>query len=81
MIETDEEIIYHLLFTYGIMVAPFSYFGISNKLGYVRITCSAGNKELHELMDKLEVALKDARKVQREHTSNKEIVAPELLFA
>ncbi|MBP9726071.1 MAG: pyridoxal phosphate-dependent aminotransferase [Gammaproteobacteria bacterium] len=61
LIETDEEIVYHLLFTYGIMAAPFSYFGISNKLGYIRITCSAGNRELHELMDKLEVALKAAR--------------------
>lgn len=61
LIETDEEIVFHLLFTYGIMVAPFSYFGMSNKLGYVRITCSAWGKDLHELMDKLEGALKKAR--------------------
>ena len=81
LIETDEEIIYHLLFTYGIMIAPFSYFGMSNKLGYVRITCSAGNKELHELMDKLEIALTKARKFHDEHISNVEIIAPECLFA
>lgn len=66
LIETDEEIVYHLLFTYGIMVAPFSYFGMSNKLGYIRITCSAGNKELHELMAKLEEALNVARAYKKQ---------------
>ncbi|MES2203871.1 MAG: pyridoxal phosphate-dependent aminotransferase, partial [Pseudomonadota bacterium] len=69
LIETDEEIIYHLLFTYGVMIAPFSYFGMSNKLGYVRITCSAGNKELHELMDKLEIALKMAKTYKNQHAT------------
>lgn len=79
LIETDEEIIYHLLFTYGIMVAPFSYFGMSNQLGYVRITCSAGNKELHELMDKLEVALKKARKFRAECISTAKTIELESL--
>lgn len=69
LIETDEEIIYHLLFTYGIMVTPFSYFGMSNKLGYIRITCSAGNKELHELMDKLESALKIAKTYKSQYVA------------
>lgn len=81
LIETDEEIIYHLLFTYGIMVAPFSYFGMSNKLGYVRITCSAGDRELRELMDKLEVALKKARNFQSERVASKKVSASELLLA
>ena len=66
LIETDEEIVYHLLFTYGVMVAPLSYFGLSNQLGYIRITCSAEKNELEEMMDKIECALNMAKAFKKE---------------
>lgn len=61
-ISTDEELIYSLLFDNGVAVAPLSYFGMSNRDGYVRITCSGGDEELTELMDRLENRLAAARK-------------------
>ncbi len=64
-IATDEELIYSLLFDNGVSIAPFSYFGMSNRLGYVRITCSGGEVELSELMDRLETRLVDARKIKQ----------------
>ncbi len=63
-IETDEHLIYYLLFNEGIMVAPLSYFGISPRLGYVRITCSGGELELKELLDRLEDCLLKARSLK-----------------
>lgn len=60
-IKTDEELIYSLLFDNGIAIAPLSYFGVSNKKGYVRITCSGGEKEINELMNRLEKRLIIAR--------------------
>lgn len=64
-ITNDEELVYSLLFDNGIALAPLSYFGISNKNGYVRITCSGGEKELAALMDRLECRLVIARKEQQ----------------
>jgi len=64
-ITTDEELIYSLLFENGISVAPLSYFGVSNRRGYVRITCSGGEMELAELMDRLEPRLVAARKTKQ----------------
>jgi len=61
LIESDEEIAYHLLFEYGLMVAPLSYFGVSNQLGYVRITCSLSDADLTKAMDLLETAVMAAR--------------------
>ncbi len=60
-VTTDEELIYSLLFDDGVMIAPLSYFGLSHRLGYVRITCSAGESELEELMNRLEKRLCIAR--------------------
>lgn len=50
--ETDEEIAY-ALFRDGIMIMPLSYFGVSNKAGYFRITCSEGLLKLKQLMNRL----------------------------
>lgn len=61
IIETDEDICYSLLFKDGIMIAPLSYFGIDEKSGYLRITCSTGDTELKELINRLESRLKEAR--------------------
>lgn len=60
-IETDEDIIYYLLFVDGIMVAPLSYFGGDPQKGYLRITCSSGDAVLQELMKRLEKRLIIAR--------------------
>jgi hypothetical protein len=43
------------------MLAPLSYFGMNNKLGYVRITCTGPDIELTECMNILENALFRAR--------------------
>lgn len=64
-IENDEDIAYFLLFSDSIMIAPLSYFGLSNKLGYLRITCSGGEHELTELMDRIEKRLIEARNMKR----------------
>lgn len=61
-ISTDEELIYSLLFDNGVAIAPLSYFGMSNRGGYVRITCSGGDEELAELMNRVENRLAVARK-------------------
>lgn len=61
-ISTDEELIYSLLFDNGVSIAPLSYFGLSKYLGYVRITCSGGEQELEQLMNRLENRLLIARK-------------------
>lgn len=66
-VKTDEDLVYYLLFKDRIMVAPLSYFGLSNKLGFIRITCSGGLAELKELMDRLEQRLIMARKMQQKH--------------
>lgn len=63
-ISTDEEIAYSLLFENGIMIAPLSYFGLSPNKGYLRITCSGGDFELKELMDRIEIKLNEARKIK-----------------
>lgn len=59
--ETDEDVIYNLLFKRKIMICPLSYFGVDKKLGYVRITCSGGDAELTEMMDRIESALCEVR--------------------
>lgn len=61
-ITTDEELAYYLLFTDSVMLAPLSYFGLSANHGFLRITCSGNDEELHELMDRLESRLLEARK-------------------
>jgi aspartate/methionine/tyrosine aminotransferase len=69
-ITTDEELIYSLLFDNGVLIAPLSYFGVSNRRGYVRVTCSGGEMELEELMDRLEKRLVTARKTKQIHLEN-----------
>lgn len=54
VIENDETLIYHLLFEYGLMVAPLSYFGWNQDDFYVRITCSEGPKINQKLLGILE---------------------------
>jgi aspartate aminotransferase/aminotransferase len=61
IIDSDEDIVYSLLFEESVMVAPGSYFGISKNKGYVRITCSAEMELLGILMDRLETRLKNVR--------------------
>jgi aspartate/methionine/tyrosine aminotransferase len=61
MIQTGEELVYSLLFKDSIMLAPLSYFGLTEECGYLRITCSAKTDELKEMMDRLERRLLEAR--------------------
>lgn len=65
-IKTDEDLAYYLLFEEGIMIAPMAYFGLAENSGYVRITCSAHQTELTDLMDRLESRLFEARKLKNQ---------------
>lgn len=62
IITNDEELAYYLLFNDSIMLSPLSYFGLSDKHGFFRITCSGNNVELSDLMDRLESRLFETRK-------------------
>lgn len=66
LIKTDEDLAYYLLFEEGVMIAPMSYFGLAENSGYVRITCSAHQTELTDLMDRLESRLFEARKLKNQ---------------
>ncbi|WP_010652154.1 pyridoxal phosphate-dependent aminotransferase [Fluoribacter dumoffii] len=61
-VSTDEELAYYLLFQDNVMITPLSYFGLSKHDGFMRITCSGREHELHELMDRLENRLLASRK-------------------
>ncbi|MBB71016.1 MAG: hypothetical protein CMF50_01295 [Legionellales bacterium] len=65
-VQTDEDIAYYLLFVDRIMIAPLSYFGCDPHIGYLRITCSLGDRLLTELMDRLEHRLTEARLIKRQ---------------
>ncbi len=65
LVTTDEELAYYLLFTDDLMIAPLSYFGLSENSGFFRITCSANETELEELMDRLEYRLIYARQIKK----------------
>ncbi|MFA6036879.1 MAG: pyridoxal phosphate-dependent aminotransferase [Legionellales bacterium] len=54
IIQTDEELVYTLLFEDNIMLMPGSYFGLDPSLGYVRITCSIGERDLGKILDVIE---------------------------
>ncbi|WP_133128700.1 aminotransferase class I/II-fold pyridoxal phosphate-dependent enzyme [Legionella nagasakiensis] len=60
-IVSDEDIAYSLLFKNSVMLAPLSYFGVSSKKGYLRITCSENTEDLEDLMTRLESRLMHAR--------------------
>ena len=60
-IKTSEELIYSLLFKEHVMVAPGEYFGLDDKKGFIRITCSGSHEDLQEMMDRLENCLVQAR--------------------
>ncbi|KTD69508.1 aspartate aminotransferase A [Legionella steelei] len=62
MVKTDEELAYYLLFQDNLMITPLSYFGLSKHDGFMRITCSGQEHELHDLMDRLEGRLFASRK-------------------
>lgn len=75
-VNTDEDMAYYLLFNDAIMVAPLSYFGLEKNSGFMRITCSATDIELEELMNRLEQRLVDARQIKKEnliHTINNHV--------
>ena len=69
-VKTDEDLVYYLLFEDGVMLAPMSYFGLTENSGFLRITCSAHQAELTDLMDRLEFRLFESRKIK-----NKELLA------
>jgi len=62
-ITTDEEIAYSLLFEEGLMIEPLSYQGVKDDLGYFRITCSASQDILQEMMNRIERQLIFAREI------------------
>ncbi len=70
-IANDEDICYDLLFRDGVSIAPLSYFGISPKLGYLRITCSGGFEELKILIDRIATRLVEAREIQQKELRHK----------
>lgn len=63
--KTDEDIAYNLLFQDGVMIAPLSYFGVSNKDGFFRITCSEGLAKLKTLMHRLAMRLTIVRELSQ----------------
>ena len=65
-IQTSEELIYSLLFKESLMVAAGSYFGLPENRGIIRITCSGNERELKDMMDRLENCLFQARKRKAE---------------
>ncbi|KTD63503.1 pyridoxal phosphate-dependent aminotransferase [Legionella shakespearei] len=66
-VKTDEDMAYYLLFNDALMIAPLSYFGLERNSGYMRITCSATDAELEELMNRLEQRLVIARQIKKEN--------------
>lgn len=76
---TDEEVAYYLLFNDYLMIAPLSYFGLSEYSGFFRITCSAPERELCDLMDRLENRLIQSRiNKKNDLVHNIKSVLPEL---
>lgn len=65
LVTTDEELAYFLLFVDLLMVAPLSYFGLRKNSGFMRITCSADESELQEMMNRLENRLTHARIIKK----------------
>jgi len=59
-VSTGEDIAYYLLCN-ELMVTPLSYLGLPKDCGFMRITCSANEEKLKELMAKLEQQLLKAR--------------------
>lgn len=69
-ITTNEELAYYFLFKDALLVAPLSYFGLSADSGYIRITCSASEDELEEMMNRLEHRLVFAREIKKNQLIN-----------
>ncbi|WP_454781497.1 pyridoxal phosphate-dependent aminotransferase [Legionella sp. WA2022007384] len=67
LVKTDEELAYYLLFEDNLMITPLSYFGLSKHDGFMRITCSGRENELHDLMDRLERRLFGSRKSKKNY--------------
>lgn len=64
-VSTGEDLAYYLLFNDAIMITPLSYFGLPKNSGFMRITCSANEHELKELMDRLEHRLYEVRRCKK----------------
>lgn len=64
-VTTDEELAYYLLFSDALMIAPLAYFGLPKNSGFIRITCSAIEHELEEMMNRLEQRLIKARQTKK----------------
>ncbi len=62
VISTDIDIGFHLLMKYGIAFAPLSFFGVSDKNGLMRITCSLSPQEMIQLENKLRQIREDIEK-------------------
>ena len=56
-LSTDEEIAYYLLLMCGIAFAPLSHFGSDPALGYLRILCSSGEKNINEVFEKIRILI------------------------
>lgn len=69
-ITTGEELAYYLMFNDNVMISPLSYFGLPDDSGLIRITCSANDEELRELMDRLENRLTYARLLKKDKLIN-----------
>lgn len=65
-IETDEDICYHLLFTASLMITPASYFGLPPQHGFVRVTCSGGDTQLNQIMNRILSQINIARIVKKQ---------------
>lgn len=78
-INTDEDIAYTLLFNDSVMVAPASYYGVDKHKGFLRITCSAEDDKVEQLMDRLEEHLKQSR-LRKQQYLNKDITRQRALL-
>lgn len=65
-VRTSEELAYSLLFKESLMLAPCSYFGMPEKNGFLRITCSGSKEELADMLNRLESCLYQARQNKAE---------------
>lgn len=70
LVKTDEDLAYYLLYCDAVMIAPLSYFGLAKDSGCIRITCSASESDLKEMMDRLENRLIYARQLKKNQLIN-----------
>jgi aspartate/methionine/tyrosine aminotransferase len=61
IIHDDQDLAYDLLFKDRVMISPLSFNGAKASQGYMRITCSADQRYLEQLMNVIESRLIDVR--------------------